>query len=43
MAAVQLEDPGFNMPITNSTVYRKIYKGVLIAAGLAALLGHINA
>lgn len=28
-----LQDPGFNMPITNSSTYRKIYKGVLMAAG----------
>ncbi|CAJ1363864.1 unnamed protein product [Effrenium voratum] len=27
------KDPGFNMPITNSSTYRKIYKGVLMAAG----------
>jgi len=26
-------DPGFNMPITNSSTYRKLYKGVLMAAG----------
>ncbi|CAK9017643.1 unnamed protein product [Durusdinium trenchii] len=27
------KDPGFNMPVTNSMTYRKIYKGVLMAAG----------
>lgn len=27
------KDPGFNMPVTNSTTYRKAYKGVLMAAG----------
>jgi len=27
------KDPGFNMPVTNSTLYRKVYKGVLLAAG----------
>mmetsp|Transcript_74990 Transcript_74990/g.219665 ORF Transcript_74990/g.219665 Transcript_74990/m.219665 type:complete len:424 (+) Transcript_74990:123-1394(+) len=27
------KDPGFNMPITNSHTYRKVYRGVLMAAG----------
>lgn len=27
------KDPGFNMPITNSVMYRKVYRGVLMAAG----------
>jgi len=27
------KDPGFNMPVTNSNTYRKVYKGVLMAAG----------
>lgn len=27
------KDPGFNMPVTNSVLYRKVYRGVLIAAG----------
>lgn len=27
------KDPGFNMPITNSMIYRQHYRGVLIAAG----------
>eukprot|EP00930_Biecheleria_cincta_P063249 TRINITY_DN48760_c0_g1_i1.p1 TRINITY_DN48760_c0_g1~~TRINITY_DN48760_c0_g1_i1.p1 ORF type:complete len:420 (-),score=69.60 TRINITY_DN48760_c0_g1_i1:15-1274(-) len=27
------KDPGFNMPITNSNMYRPLYKGILMAAG----------
>lgn len=27
------KDPGFNMPATNSTTYRKVFQGVLMAAG----------
>ncbi|CAE8601498.1 unnamed protein product, partial [Polarella glacialis] len=27
------KDPGFNMPVTNSTLYRSAYPGVLMAAG----------
>jgi len=27
------KDPGFNMPVTNSATYRRIYEGVLMAAG----------
>lgn len=32
------QDPGFNMPVTNSMTYRKIYKGVLMAAGRMRLV-----